>query len=95
MNQYYVYIMSSAHGAIYIGMTNNLERRGFEHKNKQTDGHTAKYNITNLVYFEQTSSSWAAIEREKQFKKWSRGKKLALIKSTNPEWKDLSKDWFE
>lgn len=75
---------------IYFGMTNNLERRVYEHKNKMIDGFTKKYNVTKLVYYENTSEVNAAIAREKEIKKWRREKKNKLIESKNPEWKDLS-----
>ena len=79
---------------VYIGFTNNLERRVFEHKNKIADGFTKKYNVNKLVYFEQTNDVKSAIEREKQLKSWRREKKNILIESTNPYWKDLSKEWY-
>jgi putative endonuclease len=78
---------------MYIGMTNNLERRIFEHKNKLVEGFTKKYNVAKLVYFEHTTDVNSAILREKQIKKWQRNKKDNLVISTNPEWKDLSEDW--
>jgi putative endonuclease len=78
---------------MYIGMTNNLERRLFEHKNKINDGFTKKYNVNKLVYFEETSDVHAAIDREKQIKKWRREKKNNLVLNLNPQWKDLSDDW--
>ena len=93
-NQYYVYILSSLNRAIYIGVTHDLERRVYEHKNKLVEGHTSKYNITKLVYFEIGEDALGAIGREKELKKWGRNKKLALINSMNPEWKDLSEGWF-
>ena len=74
---------------IYIGVTNNLERRIYEHKEKLIDGFTKKYNVYKLVYFEDTSDVLSAIEREKQLKKWSRQKKINLIEKMNPKWKDL------
>lgn len=79
---------------IYIGVTNNLERRVFEHKSKQRDGFTKKYNLHQLVYFEETDDIGRAIEREKQLKGWTRQKKVALIESINSKWKDLSEDWY-
>ena len=91
--QYYVYIMTNHSGTLYTGVTNDLERRVYEHRHKLVDGFTKKYNITKLVYFVSTGEVSAAIEREKQIKGWLRGKKLDLIKSTNPEWKDLSEEW--
>ena len=75
---------------LYTGITNNLERRVYEHKNKLTKGFTAKYNINKLVYFEYTEDVTAAISREKQIKGWCRQNKNELIENTNPEWKDLS-----
>lgn len=75
---------------LYVGVTNDLERRIYEHKNKLVDGFTKKYNINKLVYYENTSDVKAAIAREKQMKGWSRQKKNDLIFGFNPEWKDLS-----
>ena len=69
-------------------------RRVYEHKNKLVPGFTSKYNITRLVYYESTSSIHSALAREKQIKGWLRAKKIALIESMNPEWKDLSEGWF-
>ena len=74
-------------------MTNNLERRIFEHKNKLVEGFTKKYNVKKLVYFEHTIDVNSAIAREKQIKKWRRSKKNNLVISANPEWKDLSEEW--
>ncbi len=94
MNQYYVYILTNWNNRVmYVGVTNNLERRIYEHKNKVLDGFTKKYNVDKLVYFEQTSDIRAAIEREKQIKGWLREKKNALVETVNPEWKDLSLEW--
>ena len=90
VNQYYVYIMTNKSRTLYTGVTNDLERRVYEHKQKLVPGFTAKYNITRLVYFEVTQDIQAAIAREKQIKGWLRSKKIALIESVNPEWKDLS-----
>lgn len=75
---------------IYTGVTNNLERRIYEHKNKLIKGFTAKYNINKLVYFDSTKDINSAIEREKEIKSWRRDKKNRLVESMNPEWKDLS-----
>ena len=77
---------------MYIGVTNNLERRLFEHKNKLVAGFTSKYNVDKLVYFEGTIDIQAAIAREKELKSWRREKKNTLVESLNPEWKDLSGD---
>ncbi len=92
--EYYVYIMTNKSRTLYTGVTNNLIRRLSEHRNKLVPGFTSKYNIRFLVYYESTSSIYSAIEREKQIKGWLRAKKIALIDSMNPEWKDLSEEWF-
>ena len=92
--RYFVYIMASKSRRLYIGVTNDLERRVFEHKSKLIEGFTAKYNIDRLVYFAETGDVVAAIEREKQIKGWLRTKKLILIEAMNPSWEDLSRDWF-
>ena len=78
---------------MYVGVTNNLERRMYEHKNKLINGFTKKYNINKLVYFEETSDVNSAIIREKEIKKWRREKKDNLVLSSNPEWNDLSEEW--
>ncbi|NLY44418.1 MAG: GIY-YIG nuclease family protein [Tissierella sp.] len=80
---------------LYTGMTNNLERRIYEHKNKLVKGFTEKYNVDKLVYFDYTSNVNSAIAREKEIKGWTRLKKNKLIESKNPEWKDLSKEFLE
>jgi putative endonuclease len=91
MNEYFVYIVTNkANKVLYIGVTNNLERRMYEHRNKMIDGFTKRYNLTKLVYFEETSDVRSAIEREKQLKNWHRDWKIKLIDNFNPEWKDLS-----
>jgi putative endonuclease len=82
--------MTNKSGTLYTGVTNNLERRVFEHKNHAIEGFTKKYKVTKLVYFEETSDVIAAISREKQIKGWLRKKKIALIESMNPYWKDLA-----
>lgn len=94
MKTYYVYIMSSRYRAIYTDVTNDLMRRVNEHRHKLVDGFTKRYNMTRLVYFESFTHVRDAIAREKQIKAWSREKRIALIRSTNPEWNDLAKDWF-
>ncbi len=93
--QYYVYIMTNRSRTLYVGVTNDLERRVYEHKFKLVPGFTEKYHITQLVYFEATSDVRSALAREKQIKGWLRAKKIALIESTNAEWRDLSAEWFE
>ncbi len=92
---YYVYIMASVSRALYVGVTNNLQRRVWEHKTKRVPGFTSKYNITRLVHFEPTGNVWAALTREKQVKAWSREKKFALIEAANPAWQDLSAEWMK
>ena len=88
---YYVYIISNwSSSVLYIGVTNNLLRRIYEHQHKLVEGFSKKYNLTKLVYFEQTSDVMSALEREKEIKKWRREKKNNLIESLNPRWLDLS-----
>jgi len=95
MKQYYIYIMTNSSRTIYTGVTDNLVRRVYEHKNKLIEGFTQKYNITKLVYYEITTDVQVAIQREKQIKGWLRKKKIALIEAANPKWEDLSKEWYE
>jgi putative endonuclease len=95
MKTMYVYIASSHTQTLYVGVTNDIRRRMWEHKNKSIPGFTAKYNISRLVYFEETDDLSAAIEREKHLKGWLRSKKIALIESQNPDWNDLAADWYE
>ncbi|HUF41286.1 MAG TPA: GIY-YIG nuclease family protein [Verrucomicrobiae bacterium] len=90
LRSYYVYIMANPSRTLYVGVTNDLERRVQQHKLKQIPGFTAKYNITQLVYYEETADVLAAIAREKTIKGWLRAKKIALIESVNPKWLDLS-----
>jgi putative endonuclease len=90
MKDYYVYILCNfRNGTLYIGVTNNLVKRIYEHKSDFVEGFTKKYKVHRLVYFEQTSSIESAINREKQLKKWNRKWKLELIERKNPEWNDL------
>jgi len=92
-NHYYVYLMTNwNHRVIYLGVTNDLTRRVYEHKNKLVKGFTEKYNINKLVYFEESGDVRSAIEREKEIKKWRRQKKDALVQSANPKWQDLSEE---
>jgi putative endonuclease len=93
MKQYFIYIMSSLTGTLYVGMTNNIARRVYQHKAKEIEGFTKRYNVDRLVYFEQFSDVRDAIAREKSVKKWRRSKKIELIKSMNPTWEDLSVEW--
>jgi len=90
-HNYYVYILANWNNKVlYVGMTNNLERRLYEHKNKMFEGFSKKYNLNKLVYYEMTSEVTAAIIREKEIKKWRREKKEKLIMGLNPEWLDLA-----
>ncbi|CAI2717376.1 GIY-YIG nuclease family protein [Nitrospina watsonii] len=95
MKTYYVYILTNRSGTLYTGMTNDLQRRVWEHKFSDVPGFSKKYKLDRLLYFEQTENVSAAIEREKQIKGWKRTKKLELIEAMNPMWEDLSWDWFE
>ena len=92
---YYVYILSSHRRVLYIGITSHIERRVGQHKSHTFGGFTAKYNVTRLVYFERYSSVGRAIRREKELKDWRREKKIALIESSNPKWRDLSYGWYQ
>ncbi len=93
---YYVYLMADRHrGTLYIGVTNDLERRLREHKTKVIEGFTSRYHADVLVYFEETTDVHAAIAREKQMKGWTRAKKVALIESANAQWSDLSEGWSQ
>ncbi len=92
--QFYVYILSNMkNGTLYIGVTNDLERRMFEHKNKLVSGFTSKYGLTKLMYFEHFQYIADAIKREKQLKNWNRQWKIDLIEKENEKWEDLSVDW--
>jgi putative endonuclease len=92
---FYVYIMSNVSKTLYIGVTNNLERRVHEHRAKSRPGFTQRYNVTMLVHMEHFNDPTSAIEREKVLKGWKRDRKLALITSQNPGWLDLAADWFD
>ncbi|MFN7113596.1 MAG: GIY-YIG nuclease family protein [Alphaproteobacteria bacterium] len=93
MKACFVYIVSNwDNRVIYTGVTSELQKRVWQHKNKQIDGFTQKYNIGKLVYYEHTENIESAILREKQIKKWRREKKNALIRTINPEWRDLYED---
>jgi len=94
--RFYVYMLqSSSRRALYIGMTNNLRRRVFEHKMHRQEGFTDQYNAVRLVYWERYDDVYKAIAREKQLKGWRREKKLWLIAQFNPGWKNLAAGWFE
>jgi len=90
---FWVYVMASNSGTLYTGVTNDIERRVREHKNKRADGFTAKYDCNRLVYYQWFQDIRRAIAREKQIKSWSRAKKVALIESGNRRWEDLSRLW--
>ena len=93
MKTYWVYIASNGPRTLYTGVTSNLKTRMFQHKNKLTPGFTSKYRIDRLVYFESTPEVEVAIAREKQLKRWRREKKIRLVETMNPTWRDLSEDW--
>ncbi len=93
--EYHVYIMSNDKWVLYIGVTGNLLRRVYEHKTKQIDGFTKKYNLTKLVYFEGGTDVSGALAREKELKKWRREKKMGLIRAANPGWNDLADGWYD
>lgn len=93
--RYFTYIVASRSHTLYIGFTGNLHKRIFEHKWREHDGFTERYNCDRLVWFESFQEVAEAIAREKQLKRWRRDKKLALIEKTNPAWVDLSRDWYD
>ena len=95
MKQYYVYIVASLSKRLYTGVTSKLETRVFQHKTKQKEGFTKRYHIGRLVYFETFRNVREAIAWEKEIKGWVRKKKIDLIESMNPTWKDLSAGWFD
>ncbi len=95
VHQYFVYMLTNLwQSVLYTGVTNSLERRIWQHKNKAIPGFTKRYNCDRLVYFEIYEEIEQAIGREKQIKSWSRSKKDALIATTNPKWNDLAADWY-
>ncbi len=90
LRQFYVYILASnRNGTLYIGVTNDLVRRVWEHKNDAVEGFTRKYRVHRLVWYDAADTALAAITREKQLKKWNRAWKIRLIKKMNPNWRDL------
>ena len=95
MNTYYVYIMTNLSGTLYTSVTDDLKKQVHDHKHKLVSGFARKYNVTKLVYYEEENDANAAFAREKQIKDWPRTKKVALIESKNPEWKDLSSGWYD
>ena len=92
-HQYFVYIVSSRSGTLYIGMTNSIYRRVLQHKHGEIEGFASKYACNRLVYYEGFDDVHKAIGREKQLKGWTRAKKIALIDSKNPRWEDLAEKW--
>ena len=91
---YFVYILANWDDSVlYIGVTSNLPRRLYEHRNGLVEGFTKKYNVHKLVYYESTNDVYTALSREKQLKKWNRNKKNVLISRMNPQWVDLSEGW--
>jgi putative endonuclease len=93
--QYFVYIMSSQTQVLYVGVTNNLELRVQQHKHGVGSAFTSRYRTRSLVFYEETSDVHAALAREREIKGWKRQRKIALIESDNPDWRDLSDDWSE
>ena len=94
INTYYVYILASLSRVLYVGMTNDLERRVYEHKHKMTPGFTSRYNVDRLVHIEDFAHVHDAMDRENEIKGWRRSKKIVLIEANNPGWNDLSAGWF-
>lgn len=92
---YFTYIMASRSHTLYIGITGNLQKRVFQHKWKEHDGFTARYNCDRLVWYERCDEAAKAIAREKELKGWRRARKIVLIESANPTWTDLSREWYE
>jgi len=92
---YYVYMMTNQSRTLYVGFTNNIRERVWQHKSGLVEGFTSRYNIDSLVYVESFSDASSGIAREKQLKRWRREKKLRLIKQENPDWRDLSDGWYE
>ena len=93
--QSYVYIMTNRSKVLYTGVTSDLTPRVYEHKEKLVEGFTKRYNLTMLVYYEAGNDIRAAIQRGKQIKGWLRRRKIELIESMNPQWDDLSKEWYQ
>ena len=92
---YFTYIMASRSRTLYVGVTGDLQKRVFQHKWKEHDGFTARYNCDRLIWFERHQEIGTAIDREKELKGWRRARKIALIESVNPTWSDLSRDWYD
>jgi putative endonuclease len=94
MRRFYVYIMTNRSRTLYIGVTDDLERRVLEHREKRVPGFTARYNLDILIHYEEFTEVADAIAREKQLKGWTRAKKIALIEEANPHWEDRARDWY-
>jgi putative endonuclease len=94
MAEYFVYILTNRSRTLYVGVTNDLQRRVHEHRHKLVPGFTKRYNIDQLVYFESTGDVRSAIAREKQIKGWTRAKKIALVETLNPGWSDLTNQYW-
>jgi putative endonuclease len=95
MKTFHVYILASRSRVLYVGVTSDMTKRLYEHRNKLVPGFTSRYNVDRLVHIETNDDASAAIAREKQIKGWLRKKKVALIEAGNPQWLDLSESWFE
>ena len=95
MKTFYVYIMASKTGTLYTGLTSNIKKRVWEHKNHVVPGFSDKYKAERLLYYETIGDSLSVIGREKQIKNWRREKKVKLIESINPQWADLSREWYD
>ena len=92
---YFVYILASLSGTLYIGVTNDLHSRAWQHKQHEIEGFTKEYGADRLVYWETFYDVRNAIDREKQLKGWRREKKITLIEKSNSQWRDLSREWYE
>ena len=92
--RYFVYILSSQTKRLYVGVTNDLQRRVAQHKQREVEGFTSRYNIDQLVYYEETDDIRDAISREKQLKGWMRIRKIQLVQDMNPDWDDLAAEWY-
>lgn len=96
MSNHYVYLLASKrNGTLYVGVTTDLRRRVWQHKNKEIEGFTKKYNVKDLVYFEHHEDYWQAADRERKLKNWKRSWKIDLIEEGNPEWEDLYESLFD
>ena len=93
MRTYYVYILASKAGTLYVGVTNDIARRVAQHRSGEGSAFARRYHVSDLVYVEVTGDARSALTREKQIKSWRRSKKLALIANANPRWDDLAAEW--